>query len=138
MSSSVIIHPSRDDCEIRLRLRLVNQFDGTLVSNLRSILESRLKGFVEPGDTGCVSGADRRHPQDFPFDELHALIGLEEARFRHAVELFHGESAPDRVGLQGIVSEGETSRRSYARGRTVATRVNGPADESVAERERRE
>jgi hypothetical protein len=56
---------------------------------------------TEPGllATAALPGSPVGHIDDLSVDELHPIVGTEDPRLAHAVEVVYGQPVPAHVGL---------------------------------------
>ncbi len=58
-----------------------------------------------------MSVSHRRHVDDLPLDELHAVVLGEQTDFGHSVEVLHRDAVPLRLLLHEGAHEGRPMRR---------------------------
>ena len=54
-------------------------------------------------DAAGMPAADRRHPDDFPIQQLEPVVLTEDARLGHPVEFVHAERPPEQLRVHGVL-----------------------------------
>jgi hypothetical protein len=89
---------------IRLRLSPIREANGVLATNSRPGSDSLVEKLRNPIDVEGVAGANRRHLDYDPFNELDVLVRFEDAGLSHLVVLVDREQPALGTGLRRSIS----------------------------------
>ena len=100
MGRHVEVGPGPQDCDVRLGLADVVEPQRVLAPHDPHRPETLAKMRRQSCDDCRMQHSDRRHVDDLPIDEFHAVVGTEDARFAHPMKRVHRNQMTRRGGTR--------------------------------------